>query len=152
MQNWYNEFLYVLVYKKFSIQVCVPYLISLKKTWFQQSVKNIYLQYLVLTLWKCQYFLIYTVESPIFQYCVVVTLGKCQKCLIWSLKKMFPITWWHLSENVSIVWYELRKCGYCLVVTLGKCQYRLIRTLKRSVLFGDNSLKNSLLDLYTFWF
>ena len=39
-QNLCNDFLYILIYKHFSIQVCMSYLISLKMAWFPDTFKK----------------------------------------------------------------------------------------------------------------
>ena len=100
--------------------------------------------------------------------CLVITLWKCEYCLIWALNKLilfgsnalkvsilcymyseksffYSLIWKELSENVSVAWYKLWKSVYyCLPVTLWKYQYCLTWTLKMCLLlFVSNSLKVS---------
>ena len=48
-------------------------------------------------------------------YCLVVTLWKCQYCVIWNLKKGFyhSIIWKELSENVSNEFMQSCNYYYC---------------------------------------
>ena len=105
-------------------------------------------------------------------YCLVITLWKCEYCLIWALNKSilfdcnslrvsvlcdmnsekrfyYSLVWKELSDNVSIPWYKLwESVWYCLPVTLWKCQCCLIviwNLEKFVVLFASNSLKIAVL-------
>ena len=87
-------------------------------------------------------------------YCLVITLWKCEYCLIWALNKSvlfgsnslkvsvlcdmnsektfyYSLIWKELSENVSIAWYKLWKS----VVLCGS------NSLKMPALFDVNSGK-----------
>ena len=102
-------------------------------------------------------------------YCLVRTLWKCEYCLIWSVNTVwywalnksilfgsnslkvsvlcdmnsesfyYSLIWKELSEYTRIVWCKLWKTVlYCLPVTLLKCQYCLIWTMKMYLLlFGS---------------
>ena len=83
-------------------------------------------------------------------YCLLITLWKCEYCLIWALSKSilfgsnslkvsvlcdknsekmfyYCLIRKKLCEKFSIAWYKLWKSvWYCLPVTLWKCQYCLM--------------------------
>ena len=92
---------------------------------------------LVITLWKCQYWLIWALNKSVLfgSNSLKVSIF----CDMNSKKTCYSLIWKELSENVSIVWYKLWKSVYyCVPVTL------CLVTLKRwdgvmSVLFDDLS-------------
>ena len=93
-------------------------------------------------------------EKCLLYHCLVITLWKCEYCLIWALNKSmlfgsnyqkvsvlsdtnsekrfyYSLIWKELSENVSIAWYKLWKS----VVLCGS------NSLKMPALFDVNSGK-----------
>ena len=98
-------------------------------------------------------------------YCLVITLWKCEYCLIWVLNKSklfssnslklsllcdmysekrfyYSLIWVELSENVSIAWHKLCSIAYqWLSKNVSIVWYRE----KCVVLFRSNSMKVSIL-------
>ena len=103
------------------------------QVFIQTSQKSVYC-YMVITLWKCEYCLVWALNKSILFGSNSLKVSVL--CDMDSEKRFYySLMWKELSESVIIAWYELWKSvWYHLVVTPWNCQCCLIWDLKRYLL------------------
>ena len=71
-------------------------------------------------------------------------------CILTFLTFGWEFSFWEFLVCSSVHWNSQKSVSYYLIITLWKCEYCLVWVLNKSILFGGNSLKVSLLcDMYS---